>query len=439
MDLSRRRFLQLTAGVGAVAAFPAFRSLAQAAEGIPGGIWLAGDFHCHSVYSHDVWGGPGDDNTGNEEFYTHGFTVPEQIRLAESRGLTFLAITDHNRVKSVHDPGYRSDSLVLVPGYEHSLSGGHAGVFVPSVPALDSLFALTGEGDGNGRGFAGDAILDFFTYVADHGGISVINHPFANGSRDGMDWSRPIEHSRRFNAIEAWNSAWVNRGEVMPQVESDSDLAVQWWEQHFARTHGIVGGSDNHWKTLTAVAGIGQPTTWVYARNRSAEAVIEGVVKGRTFVSAQPPLMGGAQAFLTANEVGATPEMVGGKVPAGRPLQVRVVVRNAPGSVVRIISNGMVLGSARVLAPEDEVAFDGIVLAHNTTLRAEVFDHEGLLMKVVTSAIRSIGGGGAALPATPGVPVGYGVVGAPSMATPQAAAFMAEARRLGLPTCDCTH
>ena len=439
MDLSRRRFLQLTAGVGAVAAFPAFRSLAQAADGIPDGIWLAGDFHCHSVYSHDVWGGPSDDNTGYDEFYTHGFTVPEQILLAESRGLTFLAITDHNRVKSVHDPGYESESLVLVPGYEHSLSGGHAGVFVPSVPALDSLFALTGEGDGDGRGFAGDAIHEFFTHVADHGGISVVNHPFANGSRDGMDWTRTIEHSHGFNAIEAWNSAWANRGEVMPQVETDSDLAVQWWEQHFARTHGLVGGSDNHWKTLTAVAGIGQPTTWVYARNKSAEAVIEGVAKGRTFVSAQPPSMGGAQAFLTANGVGAAPEMVGGKVPAGRPLQVRVGVKNAPGSVVRIISNGMVLGSARILAPEDEVAFDGIVLAHNATLRAEVYDHEGLLMKVVTSAIRAIGGGASALAPTPGVPVGYGVVGAPSMATPQAAVFMAEARRLGLPTCDCTH
>ena len=439
MELSRRRFLQLTAGVGAVAAFPAFRSLAQAAEGVPDGVWLAGDFHCHSVYSHDVWGGPGDDNTGNEEFYTHGFTVPEQILLAESRGLTFLAITDHNRVKSVHDAGYRSDNLVLVPGYEHSLSGGHAGVFVPTVPALDSLFAVTGESDGRGKSFEGDAIYDFFTSVADHGGISVVNHPFANGARDGMDWSRTVEHSHGFNAVEAWNSAWANRGEVMPQVETDSDLAVQWWEQHFARTHGIVGGSDNHWKTLTAVAGIGQPTTWVYARNRSAEAVIEGVAKGRTFVASQPPLMGGSQAFLTASEVGDAPEMVGGKVFAGRPLQVRVAVRNAPGSVVRIISNGQVLGSARVLSPDDEVAFDGIVLSPESTVRAEVYDHEGLLMRVVTSAIRAVGGGAKALPPTPGVPVSYSVVGAPSMATPQAAAFMAEARRLGLPTCDCSH
>lgn len=437
MDLSRRRFLQLTAGVGAVATFPAFRSFAQASEGIPDGIWLAGDFHCHSTYSHDVWGGPGDDNTGQDEFYTHGFTVPEQILVAESRGLNFLAITDHNRVRSVHDAGYRSDKLVLVPGYEHSLSGGHAGVFVPTVDGLDSLFALTADADGDGKGFAGDAILDFFTQVANHGGISVINHPFANGSREGMDWARTLEHSHRFNAVEAWNSAWVNRGEVMPQVETDSDLAVQWWEQRFAQTHGIVGGSDNHWKVLTPVAGIGQPTTWVYAADRSAGAVIDAVAKGRTFVSAQPPLMGGGQAYLTASELDAAPQMVGGTVPSGTSLQVRVSVRNAIGSVVRIISNGLVLGSARVLSPEDEVAFDGIVLAPQSTLRAEVYDHEGMLMKVVTSSIRTVAGG--ALTPTPGILVSYGVGSGPSMATPQAATFMAEARRLGLPACDCSH
>jgi hypothetical protein len=424
VELSRRRFLQLTAGVGAVAAFPAFRTMAQAADGIPEGVWLAGDFHCHSVYSHDVWGGPGDDNTGYEEFYTHGFTVPEQILVAESRGLNFLAITDHNRVRSVHDPGYASDNLVLVPGYEHSLSGGHAGVFVPTVDQLDALFALTGNGDGSGKGFAGDSILDFFKAVADNGAISVVNHPFANGSRTGMDWTRTLEHTRHFTAVEAWNSAWANRGEVMPQVETDSDLAVQWWEENLALTHGIVGGSDNHWKLLTAVAGIGQPTTWVYARNASAEAVIEAVAAGRTFVAAQPPLMGGSQAFLTVAEPGGAPEMVGGKVCPGVPLEVRVDVRNAPAAVVRIIANGEVLATTRTLLPNDEVSFDGIALAKHGTLRAEVYDHAGMLMRVVTSAIRAGDEGGDAAPSR-GTPVTYEAFGQPSFVPPQA--------------CECSH
>src|SRR6476646_5946368 len=127
MGLSRRRFLQLAAGVGAVSAVPALRAQAMAddREGsadLPAGEWLAGDFHCHTTYSHDVWSGPGDDNTDTQDFYTLGWTPAEQILIAETRALDFLAITDHNRLDALHDAGYASDRLVLVPGYEHSLS-----------------------------------------------------------------------------------------------------------------------------------------------------------------------------------------------------------------------------------------------------------------------------------------------------------------------------
>ncbi len=134
--LSRRRFLQLAAGVGAVSTVPGLRSGAAAAEPPPNGQWLAGDFHVHTVLSHDVWAGPDDDNTGLEEFYTLGFTAGQQIANAEQRGLHFVALTDHDRVEALRLPEYRSSKLVLVPGYEHSLSGGHAGIFMRSVGDL---------------------------------------------------------------------------------------------------------------------------------------------------------------------------------------------------------------------------------------------------------------------------------------------------------------
>src|SRR5258705_5770695 len=136
---SRRRFLQLAAGVGAVSTIPALRSDALVPGGAPDGVWLAGDFHCHTVFSHDVYGGPSDDNTGLDEAYTLGHTPGEQIATAELRGLDFLAITDHNDVRSAYQPGYRSDRLLLVPGYEHSLWGGHAGVFVPDLTVLSVI------------------------------------------------------------------------------------------------------------------------------------------------------------------------------------------------------------------------------------------------------------------------------------------------------------
>lgn len=122
MTMDRRRFL-LATGVGAVGVMGLAPSALAAQDGRrrARGEWLAGDFHCHSVFSGDVWGGPGDDNTGPQQAYTYGHTPGEQIAMAERNGLDFLAITDHNRVESIHQPDYRSDRLVLVPGYEHSL------------------------------------------------------------------------------------------------------------------------------------------------------------------------------------------------------------------------------------------------------------------------------------------------------------------------------
>ena len=61
--LTRRRLLQAAGAVAASAALPrpAFGRLLNDSNG----HWLAGDFHSHTVLSHDVWGGPGDDNTSS--------------------------------------------------------------------------------------------------------------------------------------------------------------------------------------------------------------------------------------------------------------------------------------------------------------------------------------------------------------------------------------
>ena len=80
--------------------------------------WLAGDLHVHTCYSHDAYCGPSDDNTGPEELYTLSGDVEERFAEAALRGLDYLAITDHNDVRSVDHPGFGAYGVIPIPGYE---------------------------------------------------------------------------------------------------------------------------------------------------------------------------------------------------------------------------------------------------------------------------------------------------------------------------------
>src|SRR4051812_50120375 len=87
------------------------------------GRWVAGDLHVHTTYSHDSYGGPGDDNTGPEDVFTLGHTVTDDFAIARARGLDFLAISDHMDVRSQSDPGFGTSGVLGLPAYENSLDG----------------------------------------------------------------------------------------------------------------------------------------------------------------------------------------------------------------------------------------------------------------------------------------------------------------------------
>src|SRR3954453_23741345 len=97
--------------------------LALAAGPARAGEWMAGDLHVHTTYSHDSYGGPTDDNTGPEDLNTFGHTVQQDFALATARGLDYLAITDHNDIRSQSYPGFGFGGVIPVPGYENSLKG----------------------------------------------------------------------------------------------------------------------------------------------------------------------------------------------------------------------------------------------------------------------------------------------------------------------------
>jgi len=262
---------------------------ARAATG--SGTWLPGDLHTHSTYSHDVYGGPTDDNTGPDEAYTLGLPVAGKFLEARARGLRFLAVSDHDDVRSLPELAQASAGLVAVPAYETSING-HAQMlgarreYAKGDRAADAVNAMAGELRSDGGVFQANHPAYRVDAGAEFRGCSS-----AGGCADcrGIHWEYAFDV--RPDAIEIWNPSVVR-----------SDVSETYWECWLDRGERVAGtgGSDSHWSSLHAVAGPGQPTTWAYAREASAAGILQALREGRTVVSAQPPSQGGAQVLLEA-------------------------------------------------------------------------------------------------------------------------------------------
>jgi hypothetical protein len=291
------------------------------------GEWLAGDLHVHTTYSHDSYGGPTDDNTGPEELNTFGFPVMGDFGLAATRGLDFLAITDHNDVRSQSDPGFGAFGVIGVPGYENSLRG-HAQML-----GATHVFASVDSA-------SAEAVGGLASALRAEGGVFQVNHP-ANSETDDpddLDWA--LGYAVQPDTVEAWNSSRLYQP-PFPASNSHDD-AIRYWDGWLDRgAHvALTGGSDSHWVATAAAQGPGQPTTWVYAAERSAAGVLEGLRRGRTMVTHQPPSARPPRVLLEGDRKrrGDWDAMVGDTVKPGTPLRVRV--QDAPGTVVRIITEG---------------------------------------------------------------------------------------------------
>jgi hypothetical protein len=326
------------------------------------GSWLAGDLHVHTCFSHDAYCGPTDDNTGPDEAYTAGLTVQEQFCAASQRGLDFLAITDHEDVRSQADPGFGDCGVLPVPGYEASFRGhaqmlGATAVVDTGDDALERIQAAAAE-------------------IGAAGGVFQVNHP-ANGSTNfpqDADWRYGYDVVP--DTVETWNISTLWQP-PLPSGSSNDD-AIRYWEGWLDRGFhvGATGGSDNHYRVTQALQGPGQPTTHVFARKPSLQGILDGLAAGRTFISWQPPALGGPMVYLEGDRRGDGDweSMVGDTVIPGTPLRVRV--EGTPGATLRVVTDG----GAQAFPP---VSIDGASFEHRFTLpasatwvRAEVVQHD---------------------------------------------------------------
>lgn len=245
---------------GAASAAPRMPPVASLTEG----IWLKGDLHLHSRHSTESSNNP----------------VGRIVGFAEANGIDFVAITDHdNHVGGdvAHhtwtDPELRSDKVVLLYGAEWTTNRGHGNVFSARPYDHQALYDVR------------DARDVKIGAVKRRLGVHLsANHPIG---KDAFGFSYDLVDS-----IEVWNSAiWAKNA---------PSLAI--WDDMLRSGRKLAGrgGSDSHHgkpdtpaqataNSAQAVANyVGTPTTWVFARARTPQAVVDALTAGRVSVSANP-------------------------------------------------------------------------------------------------------------------------------------------------------
>jgi hypothetical protein len=295
-------------------ASPAFHGFAEAPLKT-GPAWYRGDLHLHTGHSDGSCPSRGGKRVPCPLFKT--------LEAAATRGLDFVAVTDHNTSAHFNDLAELQayyDDLLVIPGREVTTFHGHANVLGMTAP-LD--FQL-----GSGRAPDLGRILD---QVDAAGGLITLNHPGLPSGEScmGCGWTAKTDYAR-IPAIEAINGTGA-QGPLS---------GIPFWEKRLSEGRRItaVGGSDNHDATLTGSRSLGVPTTVVRAEALSQDAILAAIRAGHVFVDAQ----GTRDRLLevTAQAAGHRAEM-GDTLPAPKETLVRlhIRVRGAAGGKVVLRSD----------------------------------------------------------------------------------------------------
>jgi hypothetical protein len=274
MDLSRRKFIVAGTAVAAAgaAAAPGRAEAASAEAGAaaqssggghqaPRGMWLAGDTHVHDDHSSDG----SLPRQRSRQTLPGNLPVGDQIGQAEREGLDFVPLTDHRTYDQHWDPQWTSSELLLIPGEEangspHAIVLGAIDVIVDGAnPPGSASFRHLQQSIWDARS------QDASWHVAhpDDGEFTKVAGPNDNASAQGM------------HNIEVLN--------VASDPDAEVDYAETRWNRGF-RT-GVTAASDCHFREVWDIAGPGEPTTWVFAADRTVRSILDALRAGRTTVS----------------------------------------------------------------------------------------------------------------------------------------------------------
>jgi predicted metal-dependent phosphoesterase TrpH len=302
--------------------------------GVPG--WYKGDLHSHSLYS------DGDSS------------VCDVLDIAEGKGFDYFVLTDHNTADQWLDSQYYSNKMILLYGVEWTSDKGHANIWSDRPYDWDALKETLGD--------AGKAIALTHEMAGEYGQeiLFSINHPSALTCA----WEYSYEESLGADAMEVWNAKYL-----LPNLnfKSVNVLYKNWLDKGSRPT--MVGGSDSHTHQpgfQTLYNDVGHPTTWVYARDRSAKEILRGIKEGRTFISTSPDgpfleFLADTDYYANAPQHVEYDVMTGGTIPEssyGKDVYFITRVRgvSVPSGVL-IIKNGVPFKYSMGLSADYNVSF----------------------------------------------------------------------------------
>jgi len=264
--------------------------------------WYGGDLHMHSYHSDGRW------------------SIEELWQAIRRRSLDFFVLTDHNSLTGQAEVAALDTGRVLpIPGIEVTMRKGH--MLAVGVDTLIDLWV----------GREGRTIADVIRDVHEAGGVAIVAHPRADASPicHGCRWEMANVDPRQVDVVEVWNSPWL--------LDEDNENSMIFYDAWLARNYRVPlsGGSDEHGGAANFPAGV--PTTWVYARELSRQAILDGIRAGHMVVSS------GATMRVTAR-AGEEAAMSGDTLEAAAPftLEASVTDLDTPARLT-LRGNGAVL------------------------------------------------------------------------------------------------
>lgn len=327
-------------GAGETADFPARLPMRdrRSTHSRPDG-WYCGELHCHSYHS------DGDSDPA------------VVVRKAESLGLDFLAVTDHNVLTQQVALNAVETSLVLIPGCEVTTYKGHWNIW-----GEDGWIDFRVTEESHLRRAVDEA--------ARRGYHRSLNHP----RQFGPEWAYPAVDD--FDSFEVWNGPW-------PAL---NEQCVEFWEERLRAGRRIpaVGGSDCHFHKQEHPAKLAEPIVWVYApHGLTARAVLDAVRAGHVMISES---INGPRLFMQVGD-----HRMGDAVPrpeVGHLLPLTLHVEHGAGCLLEIITARGVVSTQDVTT--NDVRFNLSVDASDSPyVRAQLVDdrHASRLTRALTNPI----------------------------------------------------